>query len=193
MGITPKRHTGASEPMEWVRRFLPGVVPGGHVLDLACGGGRHARLALDNGLAVTCLDRDISGVADLDGKPGVTLIEADLETGDKFPFEPQSIDGVIVTNYLWRPILPDIVTAVRDDGLLIYATFAAGHTHPDGRPFRSEFLLQPNELIGAVTPALTVVGYVHGQIEGDGHRSTVQRIAAHGPKHHWAGQWPLTD
>ncbi len=191
MGSMPKRHAGTSEPMGWVRRFLPGVITGGHVLDLACGGGRHARMALENGLAVTCLDRDISGVADLDGKPDVTLIEGDLETGDEFPFAPLSFDCVIVTNYLWRPILPDIVTAVRDNGLLIYATFAAGHTHPDGRPFRPEFLLQPNELIEAVTPTLTVVGYEHGRVEESGNRSIVQRIAAHGPKHHLAGEWKI--
>lgn len=193
MGSIPKRHAGTSEPMGWVRRFLSGARPGGHVLDLACGGGRHARLALENGLAVTCLDRDTSGVGDLDGKPGVTLIEADLETGDKFPFVPQSFDCVIVTNYLWRPILPDIVAAVRDNGLLIYATFAAGHTHPDGRPFRPEFLLQPNELFEAVTPEMTVVGFEHGRIESNDQRSTVQRIAAHGPKHQWAGEWPLSN
>ncbi len=193
MGSTPKRHAGASEPMGWVRRFLSGVRPGGHVLDLACGGGRHARLALENGLTVTCVDRDLSGVADLDGKPDVNLLEADLESGDAFPFAPQSFDCVIVTNYLWRPILPDIVAAIRDNGLLIYATFAAGHTHPDGRPFRPEFLLRPNELIQAATPALAVVGYEHGHIEGSGHRSAVQRIAAHGPKHHWADEWPLSD
>jgi SAM-dependent methyltransferase len=75
-----ERH-GAAGPSPWVRRFLPLVVPGGCVLDLACGSGRHTRLALDSGYRVTAVDRTLEAMRDLAGRPGLELVEADLEGG----------------------------------------------------------------------------------------------------------------
>lgn len=183
-------HSIPARPIAWVARFLSGVKPGGEILDLACGGGRHSRHALGQGYRVTCVDRNLSGVADLAGRDDVQLIEADLETNDGLPFSAASFDGVIVTNYLYRPILDAIAAAVRTDGVLIYSTFAAGHTHKDGRPFRPAYLLNPNELIELVMPRLQVVAYEHGAIEDGGHQSIVQRIAACGRDHRWADCWP---
>ena len=62
-----------------MRRFAPLVTPGGAVLDIACGGGRHLRLFASAGHPVTGIDRDLGGVSDLIGRPGVDLIQADLE------------------------------------------------------------------------------------------------------------------
>lgn len=172
----------------WVVRFLGGVASGGHVLDVACGGGRNARLALAQGLRVTGIDRDLSGVADLADRTDVTLIEADLEDGSPFPLARQRFDGVVVTNYLWRPVLADIVAAVADDGVLIYETFARGQERL-GRPSNPDFLLKPNELVDAVRPRLTVAAFEHGVIEGAKPRR-VQRIAACGPGHRWVEAEP---
>ena len=147
---------------------------------------------LEGGYKVTALDRDVSGVADLEGRDDVTIVEFDLETGEAFPFAPNSFDGIIVADYLWRPGLQDIVSAIRMDGLFIYATFAAGHTHKGGRPLRPDYLLRPNELLEVVTPSLYVVGFEHGAVEEDDHDWIVQRIAACGPDHRWAGRWPLS-
>lgn len=181
----------SGKPMAWVERFLNGAPEGERVLDLACGGGRHTRLAVERGYSVTAVDRDLAGIGDLQGHPDVRLVEADLESGDTLPFGRHEFGCVIVSNFLWRPILPAIVEAVRDDGLLIYATFADGHTHADGRPMRADFLLGPNELPAAVAPALVTVAYEHGAI-GDGPpRPIVQRIAACGTRHRWARSWPL--
>ncbi len=174
------------EPSTWVTRFLPGIAPGGHVLDVACGGGRHLRLALTQGYRVTGIDRNLGGVADLAGRPDVTLIEADLEDGSPFPLGGQRFDGVVVANYLWRPILGDIVAAVADDGLLIYETFAVGHER-HGKPMNPDFLLRSNELLRAALPDLVVVAYEHGVFEGE-QPKTVQRIAACGPRHSWAAE-----
>jgi SAM-dependent methyltransferase len=65
------RH-GATEPSPWVRRFLPLVAPGGSILDLACGRGRHTRLALDKGYRVTAVDRTLEPMRDLAGRPGLS-------------------------------------------------------------------------------------------------------------------------
>ena len=74
----------ATGPSPWVQRFLPLVVPGGSILDLACGRGRHTRLALDKGYRVTAVDRTLEPMRDLAGQPGLELIEADLEGGGDF-------------------------------------------------------------------------------------------------------------
>lgn len=174
-------------PSRWVVRFIGGVRSGGRVLDLACGGGRHLRLALERGLAVTGIDRDLSRVSDLEGCPGVSLVAADLEDGRPFPLAGQAFDGVIVTNYLWRPILPDIVGAVAHDGILIYETFAAGNERY-GRPRNPAFLLRPGELIGAVTPKLTPIAFETAKEKNP--PRVIQRIAAVGPDHIWLNDPP---
>ena len=184
---TGPQHSAPPEPMAWVRRFLAGARPNGTMLDVACGSGRHLRLALERGMRASGVDKDLSGVADLAGHAGLELLEADLETGAPFPFVGRQFDAVVVTNYLWRPILSDIVDCVAPDGILIYSTFARGHKRKDGSDFNPDFLLGPNELLEAALPRLSVVAYMHGALEEAGQRWAVQRIAAVGREHDWAG------
>lgn len=170
------------QPSPWVVRFLAGVRAGGRALDVACGGGRHLELGLGLGLAMVGVDRDLSAVRHLAGQPRLELVQADLEDGGPFPFAAGSFDGVIVTNYLWRPRLADIVAAVAPGGVLIYETFAVGNERL-GRPSNPAFLLQPGELVEAVRATLTIVGFEHARLaEPD---RIVQRIAAVGPAHPW--------
>lgn len=176
-------------PSPWVARFLAGVAGGGQVLDVACGSGRHMRLALERGYRVTGIDRDVSPVDDLAARNDVGLVEADLEAAHDFPLRGMHYDGVIVASYLWRPILADIAACVAGDGVLIYETFARGQER-HGRPSNPDFLLGPNELLEAALPRLVVVAYEHGIVEG-AHPRIVQRIAACGPGHPWAGESPV--
>jgi len=175
-------------PSAWVARFLAGVPKGGEVLDVACGRGRHLRFALDAGYRVVGLDRDLSGLQDLEGQKGVELIEVDLEDGSPFPLQGRRFAGVIVVNYLYRPLFPALIGAVADDGVLIYETFARGNER-FGKPSNPDYLLKPNELIAAVAPDLVVVDYEYG-LAPKGPR-TVGRIAACGPRHPWAGREPF--
>jgi SAM-dependent methyltransferase len=185
---SPRKH-GPTKPSLWVQRFLPGVKKDGSILDVACGGGRHLRYALEQGFTVTGIDRDLSKVEDLGARSDVGLVEADLESGRAFPLKDFSYDGVIVTNYLWRPILEDIIGCVDEDGVLIYETFALGHER-HGKPSSPDFLLKNNELLEAVQPHLTVVAYEHGLRGGD-YPKIVQRIAACGAEHPWANDSPV--
>jgi SAM-dependent methyltransferase len=162
----------------WVARFA-GLLPPGPVLDLACGAGRHLRHFHALGHPVIGVDRDLAGVADLAGADGVELIEADLEADARWPLGARRVAGVVVTNYLWRPLLPAIVAAVDADGWLIYETFAQGNEHY-GRPRNPDFLLRPGELLAAVAGELTVVAYENGIIERP-RPAAVQRIAAFRP------------
>ena len=160
----------------WVARFADLVPAGGRVLDVACGGGRHARFFLKQGHPVTAVDRDVSGLADLRDQPEVEIVEFDLEAGGPWPFAGRAFDGVVVTNYLYRPILADIVAAVAPGGVLIYETFARGHER-FGRPSNPDFLLEPGELLEAVRGELRVVAYEDLVVEEPDPKA-VQRIAA---------------
>lgn len=159
-------------PSPWVSRFAALVEPGGSVLDLACGSGRHARLFLERGHTVTALDRDLSGFNAT--AAGLERIEADLEDGSPWPLLGRRFAGVIVTNYLFRPLLPRIVESVAAGGILIYETFALGN-EAFGRPKNPDFLLEPEELIRAVEGELTVIAYEHGITDRP---AAIQRLCA---------------
>lgn len=146
-----------SQPSAWIVRWSHLVPAGGRVLDVACGAGRHLRWFADRGHAVTGVDRAPDAVASA-ARWGRAL-QADIEAGP-WPFAGENFDVVVVTNYLWRPRLPDIVAAVAPGGVLLYETFAAGN-ETIGKPSRPDFLLQPGELIAACA-GLRVVAYEHG-------------------------------
>lgn len=147
------------------------MAPRGSVLDLACGTGRHLRWLAMRGHRVTGVDRNGEALAQSQGLG--ELIEADLEAGP-WPLAGRRFDTVIVTNYLWRALLPRIVACVADGGLLLYETFALGQEKL-GKPSNPEFLLRPGELLSAAA-GLHVLAYEDGLAEEPLRR--VQRIAA---------------
>jgi SAM-dependent methyltransferase len=167
---------GAEAPSPWVFRFARLVPPEGAVLDLAAGAGRHTRFFLDRGNRVTAVDRDVSRVVGLDGGPRLECIAADLEGGQPWPLGQRQFAGVVVTNYLWRPLLPLIVAAVAPGGALLYETFAVGNER-FGRPRNPDFLLKPGELAGLVAGRLAIAAYEHVEVALP-RPAMVQRIAA---------------
>jgi SAM-dependent methyltransferase len=167
--------TAAASP--WVARFAPSIPPG-EVLDLACGTGRHVALLRALGHPVLAVDRDIGQLGGLAAAAGVTALAADLE-GAPWPLPGRRFAGVVVTNYLHRPLLPAIVAAVAPGGLLIYETFAAGNER-FGRPRNPDFLLREGELRDAVAGSLKLLAYEHGEV-ADPRPAMVQRIAARRP------------
>jgi SAM-dependent methyltransferase len=156
--------TGVSPPpFPWIGRFAPLVRQGSPALDLACGGGRHARLFLERGHPVTAVDIDLSGLDALREHPALDLVQADLENAP-WPLPGRRFGVVVVTNYLWRPLFPMILDAVDEGGMLLYETFALGN-EAYGRPTNPDFLLQPGELLDAVRGRLQIVAYEHGRID----------------------------
>ena len=167
-------HAALPQPSPWVRRWAHLIRPGGTVLDLACGSGRHLRWLAAQGLAVTGVDRDADALAPLQAL-GETLV-ADLENGP-WPLAGRRFDAVVVTNYLWRPRFAELLATLADDGVLIYETFAAGN-EALGKPSRPDFLLQRGELL-RLAAGLSVVAYEDGRL--DDPPRCVQRLAALGP------------
>ncbi len=104
-------------PSPWVVRWARLIRPGGEVLDLACGYGRHARFLAACGHAVLAADRDPAALATLAAAGGVRTLLADFE-GEPWPFAPERFDAVVISHYLHRPLFPHLAAALRRGGLL---------------------------------------------------------------------------
>ncbi len=171
----------ASPPSDWLLRWRQAWErPGLTALDVGCGQGRHVRLLAQAGLQVTGVDRDEQALAGLRGLAHVETVQADIEAGP-WPLAGRQFDLVLVTNYLWRPLLPLIKAAVAPGGWLIYETFTDGQ-QTIGRPSRPEFLLRPGELL-SVCDGMRVVGFEDGFIPAGATPTAVngryvQRVAA---------------
>ncbi len=176
-------HHSGNGASDWVVRFSPLIRPGGSVLDVACGTGRHLRWLAQQGHAVTGVDIDADKLAST--KDLGEMVQADIENqpwplmqGRTHGQVPRQFDAVVVTNYLWRPLFAQLLASLAPGGVLIYETFALGNARY-GRPASPDFLLQPGELLWRCA-ALSVVAYEHGLL----HEPTrvVQRIAAVRPE-----------
>lgn len=169
----------------WVARWAP-LMPQGEVLDLACGNGRHARLLASFGHLVIALDRDPQALAQAAGE-GIETVEYDLEApGNPWPFAPRSLAGIVVTNYLHRPLFGALAAALAPNGVLIYETFARGN-EVFGKPSNPDFLLMPGELLGlAGRGGLRVLGFEDGVVRRP-RPARLQRLCAVGPEFDLAG------
>lgn len=161
---------------QWVRRFLPLIKPGGTVLDLACGGGRHSLLLAECRYRVVAVDRDAGALARIAAaSPGIEARVADLE-GGPWPFPGRRFDGIVATNYLFRPLLPTLLGSLGENGVLIYETFMLGNERC-GKPSNPDFLLRPHELLDLVRGTLNVVAFEQGRVAVP-RPAVVQRLCA---------------
>ena len=162
---------GTEAPSAWVQRWAHLVQPNSQVLDVACGRGRHMRFLASLGHHLTGIDRDPEAIAAVAALG--EAVQADIENGP-WPLPERTFDAVIVTNYLWRPLMPHILASLAPEGVLIYETFAAGNESV-GKPSRPDFLLKPGELL-SLCPGLHIVAYEDGFL--DSPERFVQRIVA---------------
>jgi SAM-dependent methyltransferase len=160
---------------DWVVRFGALIPPGADVLDLACGGGRHARWLAARGLNVLAADRDAAALATLEGLPGIRTLCADLEGGE-WPWGEACFDAVVVTRYLFRPRLERVAALLKPGGLLIYETFMDGNAR-FGKPSNPDFLLRPHELLDRVRAWGSVVAFEQGEIARPA-PAMIQRVCA---------------
>jgi SAM-dependent methyltransferase len=161
------------EPSDWVRRWTSWIRPGGAVLDVACGAGRHARLLARLGFEVDAVDRDVSAFTD--PPPNVRLRQADIEAG-AWPYAGRRFDGIVVTHYLHRPLLPVLVHSLEPGGILVYETFAQGNER-FGKPSNPAFLLAPGELLEAARERLRVIAF-EDRVVDEPRPAAIQRLCA---------------
>ena len=155
-------------PSAWVERWAP-LVTHGTVLDVACGGGRHSGFFLNRGLKVVAVDREPQQI------PGARFIQADLEDGSPWPLAGERFEGIVVTNYLNRPLMKILNESLAPGGVLIYETFMLGNEN-FGKPSNPAFLLRPGELLEAFRE-LTVKGFEEGVFR-EPKPAMIQRLCA---------------
>jgi SAM-dependent methyltransferase len=176
MSESSTRGHDAAPVSAWVCQWAHLIAARGTVLDLACGSGRHTRWLTARGHPVLAVDRDAAALATLVNLPTVETLRADLEAGAWPLRAQQSFAGVVVTNYLHRPLLAKLPEVLTPGGVLIYETFAAGNG-VFGKPSNPDFLLRPGELLDAVRGRLRVVAFQDG-LRGGPVPALVQRIVA---------------
>ena len=164
-------------PSPWIVRHAGFIPVGSRVLDLACGAGRHTRYLRSRALRVTAIDIDTAGLADVAGDPSVEIIETDLERGD--PLAGRCFDGVVVTNYLYRPLLCPLVECLAPGGIFLYETFAVGNER-FGRPRNPNYLLARGELLALAAGRLSVIAYENVTLSAP-RPKVVQRLCARRP------------
>jgi SAM-dependent methyltransferase len=173
--VTPRHEHCMDQPSDWVARWTQRIAPRGTVLDLACGSGRHSRYLAALGFRVCAVDRDSQALDALTGVDGVSVYQADLEDGP-WPLDGLKFDGIVVANYLHRPLFPRILDALAPAGTLIYETFAAGNER-FGKPSNPDFLLRAGELIDVARGRLRVIAYEDLEIATP-RPACIQRICA---------------
>jgi SAM-dependent methyltransferase len=168
----------SAPPSAWVQRWSHLIAPGGRVLDVACGQGRHARWFHARQHPVTAVDRSAQAIESTAlAAPGCQAVLADLENAP-WPFAGCQFDAVVVTHYLWRALMPALLQSLAPGGVLLYETFAQGNESV-GKPSRPDFLLRTGELL-QVCQGLRVVAFEDGFEAGPQGQAPrfIQRIAA---------------
>lgn len=169
------RHSLTDRPSPWVIKHLPLIRNGGRVLDLACGSGRHALWMAEQGFRVDAVDRDVKAVAGMAEIANIDVFVLDIET--EAGFQPdRHYDGIVVSRYLFRPLLPFLAEILLPGGVLIYETFMAGNERY-GKPSNPDFLLNPGELLTVFSPVLSVYAFEQGEFD-DPKPAVMQRLCA---------------
>ena len=157
-----------NDPSHWLtthRHLLPVA---GDALDLACGSGRNAIWLAEQGFQTLAVDRNATALAALNDEATLRALPlrthvVDLEEGQPF-IEPETFDLIVVVHYLYRPLFPALVRALRPAGVLVYETFTRAQA-ARGKPTNPAFLLEPGELITRVQP-LRILASREGDFEG---------------------------
>jgi SAM-dependent methyltransferase len=165
-----------SEPASIVQELLP-LLPTGPALDIACGTGRHALLLAARGQHVTAVDFSSVGLDILEeraqgmhvpvrrckslhdagrhSRAGLELAQVDLVQS---VLPERGYDLILCMQYLQRSLFPQMVRALRPNGILLMETFTRAQLEFAGGPRNPDYLLESGELRDAF-PGLCVLFY----------------------------------
>lgn len=120
----------------------------GVALDLACGLGGNALRLAEKGLTVKAWDISPEAIARLGAEAAQRGLTIDTEVRDVVaqPPEPNSVDVLMVSLFLSRPLCPALIAAIKPGGLLMYQTYCRAKVSETG-PSNPEYLLEDNELL----------------------------------------------
>jgi len=179
-----QRYLDAQEPGQATavlaenQHLLPGQ---GKALDLASGLGANAILMANQGLQVEAWD--LSDVAlqklQLFAKQADLQITTELRDVEAYPPKQELFDVIVVSHFLDRRTIPNLIDALKPEGIIYYQTFSQIKVDPDIGPSSARFTLAENELL-LLFSALKVLVYREEGRVGDknrGFRNEVMLVA----------------
>jgi SAM-dependent methyltransferase len=165
-----------SPPEDWVVKHFNKIKKGGSVMDMAAGKGRHTQFFLDKGYNVVAVDQNITSLSIFNGHPKLRIVKADLETNSHAPFNAGVFNGIVVVNYLYRPIFQQIIEMLDTGGVLIFQTFMVGN-ELFGRPRNRNYLLLEDELKNFFSKELLILDSQQGYSDRPS-KAVTQKICA---------------
>jgi len=139
-------------PIELITQYAT-LATGKQALDIACGMGRHSKYLASLGFEIDALDVSSLAIESLQNMPHIHAKEVDFDT---YRLPKNHYDLIVCTFFLKRELFPQIIEALKPDGILIYETFVY---HPDNEQVPSErsFLLEEGELENAFKEDLELI------------------------------------
>lgn len=129
------------EPIKLVRDYAK-LATGKQALDIACGMGRHSKYLASLGFEVDALDISTVALEQLKKIPHVHAKEVDFDT---YTLPKEKYDLIVCTYYLERKLFPQMIDALKPNGLILMETFL--HHQDNERPSSNPaFLLNDGEL-----------------------------------------------
>jgi len=150
------------------------------VCDVAGGTGRHAVALAAKGHRIVLVDFVAAAVTVATRRsPNVHGVVADVRS---LPLKEGMFDGVVVTNFLDRDLIPALLALLKPAGHLLYETYTTEHAALvaaglASAPRSARFLLKPGELRTLVAP-LTILDYREGDIEDEAGRRACASVHA---------------
>ena len=151
-------------PSRWIINCVEAVTNNKElqILDFASGNGRHSKRLANNKRKITAVDKDDVKLSTYKNYKSIKTICFDLESEESWPLKRKYYDIVIVTNYLYRPKIKKIGDLVKENGYLVYETYARRNDRC-GTPSNPNFLLKDRELIKVFKKNFKILYYFNGQ------------------------------
>lgn len=165
-----------SPPSKWVSEMIARIEPGGTLIDIACGRGRHS-IEFSKNFFIYSVDKNNEFLNNFKNNMNIKTICQDLENQQKWSFSDKKFNVVLVTNYLFREKLNAIFSLVDLNGYIIYETFAIGN-EKYGRPSNPNYLLKKNELLLFKPDNFDTIEFFEGLKIENSKKSIVQRLFA---------------
>jgi len=136
-----EQNTMPHEPVKFITDYVH-LAKGENALDIACGNGRHSKYLASLGFKVDALDISSVAISSLQGLKNIDAREVDFDT---YVLQKSKYDFIICTYFLDRRLFPQMIEALKPDGIILIETFVQ---HPDNgrKSTNPSFRLKEGEL-----------------------------------------------
>ena len=129
------------EPIKFITEYAQ-LAKGKNALDVACGNGRHSKYLVSLGFEVDTLDISSVAIEQLQDTAHINAIEVDFDT---YTLKKNSYDLIVCTYFLERKLFPQMLEALKPNGIILMETFVA-HEDNGRKATNPSFRLKEGEL-----------------------------------------------